>query len=68
MHRRASVSSRLPSLLAPNRISEVLIQYRQDNVAFADLTESNPTRVGLPYPESILRPLSDAAALRYDPI
>ena len=67
MHRRASLSSRLPSLLATNRISQMLAEYRRDNVAIVDLTESNPTRVGLPYPESILRPLSDADALRYDP-
>ncbi len=45
----------------------MLAECRRDNVAIVDLTESNPTRVGLPYPESILRSLSDAAALRYDP-
>ena len=61
------MSSRLPSQLAPNRLSQVLAEYRRERVAFVDLTESNPTRVGLPYPASILRPLSDEAALRYDP-
>jgi aspartate/methionine/tyrosine aminotransferase len=67
VHLRASLSSRLPSLLATNRISQVLSEYRRDDIAIVDLTESNPTRVGLPYPESILRSLSDADALRYDP-
>jgi alanine-synthesizing transaminase len=67
VNRRASLSSRLPQELAPNRISQTLDQFRQDNVPCIDLTESNPTRVGLLYPESILRPLGDASALRYDP-
>jgi hypothetical protein len=61
------VSSRLPPLLTANRISQALDGYRRERVPIVDLTESNPTRVGLPYPESILRPLADADALRYDP-
>ena len=65
--RKAGLSSRLPPELAPNRISQALDQLRQDKVAIVDLTESNPTRVGLAYPESILRPLGDAGSLRYDP-
>ena len=32
-----------------------------------DLTESNPTRVGLRYPEGILEPLASQRGLRYDP-
>jgi alanine-synthesizing transaminase len=32
-----------------------------------DLTVSNPTRVGLSYPPSLLQPLADPAGLRYDP-
>lgn len=57
----------MPAVLAANRISEALARLRQAGVPIVDLTESNPTRVGLAYPESILRPLGDAAALRYDP-
>jgi aspartate/methionine/tyrosine aminotransferase len=64
---KASLSSRLPQELAPNRISQTLDRFRRDNVPFVDLTESNPTRVGLAYPESILRPLGDPSSLRYDP-
>ncbi len=36
-------------------------------MAIADLTESNPTRVGLPYPGDLLAPLGQPSALRYDP-
>src|SRR5690606_34586966 len=32
-----------------------------------DLTESNPTRVGLPYPADLLAPLASPGALAYDP-
>ena len=32
-----------------------------------DLTVTNPTRVGLPYPSDLLASLSDARALSYDP-
>jgi aspartate/methionine/tyrosine aminotransferase len=64
---KASVSSRLPPVLAPNRISQTLGRFRRENVPIIDLTESNPTRVGLAYPESILRSLCDERALQYDP-
>jgi alanine-synthesizing transaminase len=67
VYRKAGVSSRLPPVLASNRISQALDRLRQTGVPIVDLTESNPTRVGLPYPASILRPLGDASALRYDP-
>jgi hypothetical protein len=32
-----------------------------------DLTETNPTRVGLPYPADLLSVLADPASLRYEP-
>jgi aspartate/methionine/tyrosine aminotransferase len=44
-----------------------MARFRQQHVSIVDLTESNPTRVGLAYPESILRPLCDDGALSYDP-
>ena len=53
--------------MAPNRLTRTLDGYRRDGILFADLTESNPTRVGIPYPESLLRPLSDSRALQYEP-
>ena len=67
MSQPARLSSRLPPSLAANRLSVELERCRRAGVPFVDLTESNPTRVGLPYPSGILAPLSDAAALRYDP-
>ena len=67
MRRESPVSSRLPPSLSANRITQVLSRYRQDGVAVADLTESNPTHVRLPYPSSILEPLADTHALRYEP-
>jgi aspartate/methionine/tyrosine aminotransferase len=53
--------------MVPNRITQMLDRFRRNSVPIIDLTESNPTRVGLAYPESILRPLGDASSLRYDP-
>lgn len=40
---------------------------RAEGVSFVDLTESNPTRAGIPYPDDLLAALADPAALRYDP-
>ena len=67
MARRTRVSSRLPPSLAANRLSQVLDGYRHAGTRFVDLTESNPTRVRLPYPSSLIVSLSDQRALRYDP-
>jgi alanine-synthesizing transaminase len=65
--RPVHLSSRLPASLSANRLSVELERCRQEGVPVVDLTESNPTRVDLPYPPQILAPLSDPAALRYDP-
>ena len=67
MRRETLISSRLPPSLSTNRITEMLGRYRRDGVVVTDLTESNPTRVRLPYRASILQPLADAQALRYEP-
>lgn len=64
---RSRLSSRLPASLAANRISEAVEWCRREHVTVIDLTESNPTRVGIAYPQGILDPLADAAALRYEP-
>ncbi len=61
------LSSRLPPSLSVNRISAELDRHRRASIPIVDLTESNPTRIGLIYPPGILAPLADAAALRYDP-
>jgi len=54
--------------LSNNRLSLLLERKRRDRRAILDLTESNPTRVGLPYPTSeILAALADPESLAYDP-
>ena len=60
-------SSRLPAALAPNTIARAVEAARTRGARLLDLTESNPTRVGLAYPEDLLRPLADPAGLRYAP-
>jgi hypothetical protein len=61
-------SSRLNWSQRPNRLSALLDQKRQSGAHILDLTESNPTRVGLTYPQAeILAALSDPASLRYHP-
>ncbi len=60
-------SSRVPGSLAPNRLSRILHRLRAEGHAIHDLTESNPTRVGIPYPDDLLAPLADIAGLTYEP-
>lgn len=52
----------------PNRLSEAWDRCRAVRPDAVDLTLSNPTVAGLPYPEeTILRALSDPRALLYEP-
>jgi alanine-synthesizing transaminase len=61
-------SSRLNWSQRPNRLSTLLDEKRRSSSRVLDLTESNPTRAGLGYPEAeILAALADASALRYQP-
>lgn len=60
-------SSRLPSSLEPNALSRAIDAKRRRGVAVADLTESNPTRVGLQYPPALLASLAHPQGLVYDP-
>jgi alanine-synthesizing transaminase len=64
---RAMFSSRTRFDLRPNRLALAREAKRQTGTPVLDLTESNPTRVGLPYPGDLLLPLADRAALRYEP-
>lgn len=60
-------SSRLPRSLAPNRIA-LAVDAARARGPLVDLTETNPTRVGLRYPDDAIRAaLADARALAYDP-
>lgn len=60
-------STRLPHSLAPNALARAVEAIRRRGGRLIDLTESNPTRVGLSYPDHLLTPLADAAGLVYDP-
>jgi alanine-synthesizing transaminase len=60
-------SSRTRWDLRPNRLSALLAEKRRQGVRVLDLTESNPTRVGLPVPEDLLAPLGSAAGRLYEP-
>ncbi len=60
-------SSRLPANLEPNALTRAVDAKRRRGVAVADLTESNPTRVGLSYPPALLAALADPQSLNYDP-
>jgi aspartate/methionine/tyrosine aminotransferase len=54
--------------LSPNALAKALGRARAAGRAVLDLTESNPTRAGLPYPaERILAALASPAALTYEP-
>jgi len=61
-------SSRLPASLEPNALSRAIDAKRRRGVAVADLTESNPTRVGLSYPPALLADLASPLAFSYDPL
>ena len=61
-------SGRLNWNLRPNRLSALLEDKRRSGTQVLDLTESNPTRATLDYPQAeILAALADASALRYHP-
>lgn len=60
-------SSRVPSDLTPNRLTRTVQRVRAAGTPLLDLTATNPTAAAIAYPASLLAPLADAAALRYDP-
>ncbi|HEY3820498.1 MAG TPA: pyridoxal phosphate-dependent aminotransferase [Polyangiaceae bacterium] len=61
-------SSRSSVDLAPNPLAVALERARAASREVLDLTESNPTRAGLPYAtEAILAALAQPASLRYEP-
>jgi aspartate/methionine/tyrosine aminotransferase len=53
--------------LRPNRLATLLQEKRASGDTVLDLTETNPTRVGLSYPADVLSLLADPAGLRYEP-
>jgi hypothetical protein len=60
-------SRRLPAHREPNRLSRVLAALGDRRRELFDLTEANPTRVGLQYPPDLLDGLGDEGALVYEP-
>jgi alanine-synthesizing transaminase len=59
--------SRVPPHGEVNAMTRAVRQLRAAGIAFVDLSESNPTQVGLPYPAGLLDALADRRALRYEP-
>jgi len=61
-------SRRLPWPLRENRLSILLGERRRRQAPLLDLTESNPTRVGLAYPaDRLAAALADPGVSSYDP-
>jgi alanine-synthesizing transaminase len=60
-------STRVPADLAPNRLTVAELALRARGVRLIDLTETNPTRVGLAYPGGFLEGLAAPGSLGYDP-
>jgi alanine-synthesizing transaminase len=60
-------SERVPAQLRANRLASAVAARRAAGQPILDLTESNPTRAGIPYPSALLAPLGDPRGLRYEP-
>ena len=60
-------SSRTRWDLTPNALSALAAEARRSGRALLDLTETNPTRAGLPAPRDLLALLSREASLAYAP-
>jgi aspartate/methionine/tyrosine aminotransferase len=53
--------------LTANRLASLGAARRAAGAPLIDLTQSNPTQAGIPYPPDLLAPLSDPSALLYEP-
>jgi aspartate/methionine/tyrosine aminotransferase len=60
-------SNRLPPHSETNRLSQALAALQTAGIPIIDLTESNPTTVGIAYPDDLFDGLSGAHVRRYDP-
>jgi aspartate/methionine/tyrosine aminotransferase len=60
-------SKRLPRHVEINELTRTLQRLRAEGASITDLTDSNPTRVGVAYPEDVLDDLSSEDARRYEP-
>ncbi len=66
MSSRPAFSSRVPRSLEHNRIARA-IRARDRRRPLIDLTATNPTTVGIPYPPDMLHALGGGGALVYEP-
>jgi alanine-synthesizing transaminase len=62
-----SLSGRIPAHGDVNALTRAVQRLRAEGTPILDLSESNPTRVGLPYPADLLQSLAAPAALTYEP-
>ena len=60
-------SNRLPGHAEVNALSRAVASLTAAGTSLVDLTESNPTRAGLPYPADLLSAAASDRALCYDP-
>lgn len=60
-------SSRLPASLRENAFTRARSRLRALGAPLLDLTISNPTSAGIPYPPDLLSSLADARGFRYEP-
>ena len=60
-------SSRIPAQLTPNRIAVAVQRARGEGRSLIDLTATNPTTVGIAYPDGMLSALGSGEALVYAP-
>ena len=51
-----------------NRLTELLAAKRGQGARVLDLTQANPTRAGIEYPDELRRVFDDARVLQYDPL
>ena len=61
-------SSRFHWDVQRNRLTELLADKRGQGARILDLTQSNPTRAGIEYPEELRRVFDHPGVLRYDPL
>ena len=59
--------ARVPAHGVVNAITRAVQRLRASHTPFVDLSESNPTHAGLPYPPDLLTALGDPQALAYEP-
>jgi aspartate/methionine/tyrosine aminotransferase len=60
-------SSRVDAELSSNRLARAVQELRDRGVPYVDLTESNPTKVGISYPDDLLDALAGPASRVYRP-